>query len=317
MEPCRVWLRLDMPDVYLERLRDGFPECAFRRGPEAALDPAWLAGAEVVYADEPIPDAVLAAMPALRWLHVTWSGAYRFLTPSVLARPVQVTTSRGLHAVTFAEFGLACIFALAKKLPACFANQQRHGWEAPLTETVAGKTLCVVGLGVVGTELARKAHALGMQVLATKGTPGERPPFVAELGPPEALQGFLARADFVVLCLPEAPAFHGYFGEAELRAMRPSAYLINLAPKRCVDEALLVRALKERWIAGAAVDALPREPLPPESELWDLPNALVTPRVAQAIEPPWALRLPILEENLRRFLAGAPLLNAIDKVRGH
>src|SRR5581483_2507393 len=117
MEPCRVWLRLDTPDVYLERLRDGFPECAFRRGPEAALDPAWLAGAEVVYADEPIPDAVLAAMPALRWL--------------------QVTTSRGLHAVTFAEFGLACIFALAKKLPACFANQQRHGWEAPLTETVA------------------------------------------------------------------------------------------------------------------------------------------------------------------------------------
>jgi phosphoglycerate dehydrogenase-like enzyme len=317
MEPCRVWLRLDMPDAYLERLRDGFPKCQFRRGGEAALDPAWLAGAQAIYADEPIPDAVLAAMPALRWLHVTWSGAYRFLTPSVMERPVQVTTSRGLHAVSFAEFGLACIFALAKKLPACFANQQRHGWEAPRTETVAGKTLFVVGLGVVGAELARKAHALGMQVLATKATPIEKPPFVDELGPPEALRAYLGRADFVVLCLPEAPAFHGFVGEAELRAMPPTAYLINLAPKRCVDEALLVRALEERWIAGAAVDALPREPLPPDSALWDLPNAIVTPRVAQAIDPPWTLRLPIFEDNLRRFLAGQPLHNTIDKVRGH
>jgi phosphoglycerate dehydrogenase-like enzyme len=314
---CRVWLRLDLPDAYLDRLRTSFPACEFRRGTEADVEPEWLTEAQVVYADEPIPDSVLTAMPALGWLHVTWSGAYRFLTPSVMERPVQVTTSRGLHAVTFAEFGLACIFALAKKLPACFANQSRHGWEAPLTETVAGKTLFVAGLGVVGTQLARKAHALGMQVIATKATPIHPPPFVAEVGPPEALRPFLARADFVVLTLPEAPAFHGYVGEAELRAMQPTAYLINLAPKRCVDEALLVRALKEGWIAGAALDALPREPLPPDSELWDLPNAIVTPRVAQAIEPPWALRLPILEDNLRRFLAGEPLLNPIDKIRGH
>lgn len=317
MTNCRIWLRLGMPDAYLDPLRASFPACEFRRGGEADVDPAWRATADAVYADTPIPNDVLAAMPALRWLHVTWAGAYRFLCPALLERPVQVTTSRGIHGGTFSEFGLACMFALAKKLPEAWASQRRHAWEPPRTENLAGKTLLVVGLGTIGGELARKAHALGLRVLATKATPTPPPPFVAELGPPEALHAFLPRADFVVLCLPEAPAFERYLSEPELRLMRPTAYLINLSPKRGLDEALLVRALTERWIAGAALDALPHEPLPPDSALWDLPNALITPRIAQAAEPPWALRLPVFEDNLRRFLAGDELINAIDKARGH
>ena len=99
--------------------------------------------------------------------------------------------------------------------------------------------------------------------------------------------------------------------------MQPTAYLVNLSPKCGIDEALLVRALRERWIAGAALDALPREPLPADSELWDLPNVLISPRIAQAARAPWDLRLPIFERNLRRFVAGEPLTDAIDKSRGY
>jgi phosphoglycerate dehydrogenase-like enzyme len=317
MEACRVWLRVDLPDADLVRLQESMPQCEFRRGPEAEIDPAWLADAEVIYAEMPIPNEVLERMPRLRWLQVTWSAGSRFICPAILDRPVQVTTSRGIHGGPFSEFGIACIFALAKKLPECWANQARHEWRPPLTEDVAGKVLFVVGLGIVGTELARKAQALGMRVIATKRTPIPAPPFVEALGPAEALRDFLARADFVALCLPEVASCAGVLGEAELRAMQPSAYLINLSPKCGIDEALLVRALRERWIAGAALDALPREPLPADSALWDLPNVLMSPRIAQAARAPWPLRLPIFERNLRRFVAGEPLVDAIDKARGY
>jgi phosphoglycerate dehydrogenase-like enzyme len=317
MDDCRVWLRLDLPDADLERLRRDYPHCEFRRGGEREIDPAWLRDVDVIYAEQPISDDVLAAMPHLRWLQVTWSAGSRFLTPSLLNRPIEVTTSRGIHGERFSEFGLACIFALAKKLPQCWEQQQRHEWREPWTEEVGGKTLFVVGLGIVGTALARKADALGMHVIASKRTPGPPPPFVAELGTADALVPFLRRADFVVLCLPEVPSCAGVLGAAELRAMKPTAYLVNLSPKCGIAEDVLVRALRERWIAGAALDALPREPLPPDSALWSLPNALITPRAAQGGPPPWRQRLPIFERNLRTFLAGEPLPEAIDKTRGY
>ncbi len=317
MDKCRVWLRLNLPDAELERLQQQFPQCEFGRGREAEVDAAWRADAHVIYADKPIPNDVLAAMPALRWLQATWSAGFGFLCPAIMDRPVQVTTSRGIHAQPFSEFGLACILALAKRFPEVWANQGRHEWRRPHTDDIAGKTVFVVGLGTIGMELARKAHALGMYVVATKASPIPRPPFVDELGAPEAQADYLRRADFVVLCLPDVAANHGYLGEAELRTMKPTAYLINLSPKRGIDEPLLGRALTERWIAGAALDALPREPLPPDSALWDLPNAIISPRIAEAADPPWSLRLPIFERNLHRFLAGEPLADAIDKARGY
>lgn len=317
MDHCRVWLRLNLPDDELARLQGEFPRCEFGRGMEAEMDPAWLAGTHVVYAAKPIPNDVLASMADLRWLQVTWSSGFKFLCPALLDRPVLVTTSRGIHAGPFSEFGLACILALAKRFPTVWANQARHTWDRPHTDDVEGKTLFIMGLGIIGTELARKAHALGMYVVATKGSPIPRPPFVDELGTPDAEAEYLRRADFVVMCLPDIAANNGYLGETALRTLKPTAYLINLSPKRGVEEPLLVRALKERWIAGAALDALPREPLPPDSELWDLPNVIISPRIAEAADPPWSLRLPIFERNLRHFLAGEPLAEAIDKARGY
>jgi phosphoglycerate dehydrogenase-like enzyme len=140
---------------------------------------------------------------------------------------------------------------------------------------------------------------------------------VDELGGPDFLPGLLAQADFVVLCLASIPSTERILGEKELRAMKRSAYLINLTGGKGIEETLLVRALKEKWIAGAALDAFARQPLPPDSELWELPNVLISPRIGGATAQRWDLLMPIFTENLKRFMSGQPLRNLVDKERGY
>lgn len=127
----------------------------------------------------------------------------------------------------------------------------------------------------------------------------------------------LTHADFLVISLPSVPSTDGILGEKELRSMKKSAYLINLTAGRAVEEKLLVKALKEGWIAGAALDAFAKQPLSPDSELWGLPNMIISPRIAGAAANRWDLLMPIFANNLRRFLAGHPLRNLVDKERGY
>jgi len=314
MQPCSVWIRLKLPDEELRSLKRDFPEVSFLSGEEAARDPQQF---DVVFTEEPLPDDLVARLLRLRWLHVTRGGVYPYLSPAIKSRPIRVTGSKGIHGPAFSEFAIACIFALAKKLPQCWENQRRKSWERLEPEELEGKTLGIVGLGAVGSELARKAKGLGLRVVATKRTVEAKPPYVDELGGPEFLPHLLPQADFVVLCLASVPSTERILGEKELRAMKRSAYLINLTGGKAIEEALLVRALKEQWFAGAALDALARQPLPPDSELWSLPNVIISPRIGGAAAQKWELLMPIFSENLRRFLLGEKLLNLVDKERGY
>ena len=202
-------------------------------------------------------------MPNLKWLHVTRGGVNAYLTPTVKSRPIQVTGSKGIHGTVFSEFALACIFMLAKKLPECIDAQKQKRWQKLAPFEIEGKTIGIVGLGTVGLELARKAKALSMRVLATKRTATAKPDYVDELGTAEFLLQLLMQSDFVVLLLASVPSTFNIIGENELRAMKKSAYLINLTGGRAIEEPLLVRALKERWIAGAVLDAFAKQPLAP------------------------------------------------------
>ena len=272
---------------------------------------------DAVFTEEPLPDLLTARMPNLKWLHVTRGGVNAYLTPTVKGRPIQVTGSKGIHGNAFSEFALACIFALAKKLPACWAAQQEKKWWKLTTEEVAGKTLGIVGFGTVGRELALKAKSLGLNVIATKRTVATQPEFVDKLGGPEYLPLLLTQSDFVVLCLASIPSTANIIGEAELRAMKKTAYLINLTGGNAISERLLVQALKEHWIAGAALDAFQRQPLPEDSELWSLPNLIISPRIGGIPAQKWPLLLPIFIDNLKRFLAEEPLRNVVDKELGY
>jgi phosphoglycerate dehydrogenase-like enzyme len=311
-----VWLRLRLPDEEVRRLEEGAPGCAFRRVTDAEADPDWLRDVEVVYAGSPLPNELVERMPKLQWIHAAWAAVGWFLCPAVMARPIQVSSSRGIHGPPFAEFALTCVLTLAKWLPRYWEDKAQRRWEPVAPGLIAGQTLGIVGLGTIGSELARRAKCLGLRVVATKRRVGTKPEYVDELGPPEYLPDLLREADFVVLTAPDVASTRHMLGEAELRAMKPSAHLVNISPKQAIEEQLLVRALKEGWIAGAALDALPREPLPPESELWSLPNVIITPRIG-APEFEWDLLVPIFERNLRCFLAGQPLPNAVDKAWGY
>ena len=313
----KIWLRVRLPEKELSALRTNFPECEFATEADEAIAAERLQGIHGVFTEEVLPDTLVQQMPNLQWLHVTRGGVNAYLTRTVKAYPIQVTGSKGIHGTVFSEFALACIFMLAKKLPECIDAQRQKRWQKLVPFEVEGKTIGIVGLGTVGLELARKANALGMRVLATKRTATAKPDCVDELGTPDFLLQLLAQSDFVVLLLASVPSTFNIIGENELRKMKPSAYLINLTGGRAIEEGLLVRALKEGWIAGAVLDAFAKQPLPEESELWNLPNVIITPRIAGITSQKWPALLPVFQENLRRFIAGEPLQNLVDKALGY
>jgi len=312
-----IWLRANLPAEDVASLRRSEPNCELRQFEDSAIDPQWLSEVDGVFTEEPLPDALVRQMANLRWIHVTRGGVGAYLTPEVKARPIQITGSKGIHGAVFSEFALAAILALAKKLPQCLEAQKQKQWQRLQPVEIEGQTVGIVGLGVAGSELARKAKAFGMRVIATKRTPIDKPDYVDELGGPELLPHLLSQSDFVVLLLASVPSTFNIIGEQELRLMKKTAHLINLTGGRAIEEQLLVRALKERWIAGAALDAFARQPLPPDSELWDLPNVIITPRIAGITSQKWPALLPIFQDNLRRFLAGEPLHNVVNKELGY
>jgi phosphoglycerate dehydrogenase-like enzyme len=313
----RIWLRVKLPEGELASLVHEAPKCELRQGDDDTIDPQWLREVDGVFTEEPLPDALVQKMPNLKWLHVTRGGVHSYLTPAIKARPIQVTGSKGIHGTVFSEFALACILALAKKLPQCIEAQKQKQWQKLAPAEIEGKTLGVVGLGTAGAALARKANALGLRVIATKRTATPKPEYVDELGTPEFLPRLLSESDFVVLLLASVPSTLKIIGEKELRSMKKSAYLINLTGGQAIEERLLARALKEKWIAGAALDAFARQPLPEDSELWDLPNVIISPRIGGLTEQKWEPLLPIFVDNLKRFLSGEPLRNMVDKELGY
>ena len=310
----QVWIRADLPPELLKSVKRNFAGAKFLNG---EIGDSELNKIAVVLAEDPLPDPVVEKMTDLRWVHVTRGGAYPYLTPAIRSRPVQVTCTKGVHGPTFSEFALGLILAMAKGFPQLWEAQSRKKWLRTVPQQIAGLTLGVVGLGTVGSDLARKAKAMNLKVIGTKRTVEFKPDCVDEIGPPEFLDRLLPQSDFVVLCLPSIPSTEKIMGEKELRSMKSSAYLINLTAGRAIEEALLVRALKEKWIAGAALDALPRQPLPSDSELWDLPNVMITPRVSGLREKKWDQVVAIFTGNFQLFLEGKKLQNMVDKEKGY
>ena len=295
-------------------------------GPSAeALDA--VRGAEV-YLGYGFPPALwhaASAPPArLRWVHSAAAGVGASLYPEMRASPVRLTNSAGVHAVPMAESVLAMILHFARGLDLAVRAQAERRWDkapfeaadSPLRE-LGESTLGVVGLGGIGREVARRAHALGMRVLAVKRRPAE-PPAGVELRTGEgALEWLLAESDFVLLALPETATTRTLIGAAELALMRPGAVLLNVGRGKVVDEAALADALRVGRLRGAGLDVFAREPLPPESPLWALPSVLVTPHVSATSRRFWRRQTDLIVENLRRYLAGEPLLNVVDKDAGY
>ncbi len=256
------------------------------------------------------------ASSRLKWIHALTAGVENILTPEVKDSPVIVTHSAGIHAVPIAEHIMTFILSFVRRFNVYFRQQVQSRWNQIRLDELAGKTVGILGMGYVGRALAKRAKAFEMKVVALRRHP-EKPDDVDEVFPPEGLNQVLEAADFVVVCLPLTPETRGLLGEKEFRAMKKSAYLVNIARGQIVDEKALVRALQEGWIAGAGLDVFAEEPLPPESPLWRLENVIITPHQAGGTPYFNQRGINLFAENLKRFLQGEKLVNLVDKDLGY
>jgi phosphoglycerate dehydrogenase-like enzyme len=278
------------------------------------------------------PD-LIAAADRLRWVQAPTASLEHFLFPELVAHPCQLTNMRGLYSDIVADQVIGYILCFARNLHTYIRTQHRAVWspcggEETRTSFATGpgvvsgidlahdqlcqQTLGIIGLGGIGTALARRATAFEMRLIAIDPrTAQTETPF--EVRPPTELDWLLGQSDYVALCAPHTPETAQLIRRTQLQSMKSSARLINVGRGALVSLADLVAALEAKEIAGAALDVFETEPLPSDHALWKLDNVILTPHVAGFGPLIAARHLQVLLDNLRRFVAGQPLLNLVDK----
>jgi phosphoglycerate dehydrogenase-like enzyme len=263
--------------------------------------------------------AVLSGMPKLRWVHTFSAGVDRHVPEMATFDRVLLTNNSGAYDAPIAEHVIAMIFAAAKRVPEHLAAQGRHEWqrETPHAE-VRGQTLVILGMGSIGSELARLASGVGMRVVGIRRDPS-RPggPGVERIVSPGHLVEVAREADYLAVTAALTPQTRGMVSAEVLRALKPTTWVINIARGPIVDEAALAAALQEKRIGGAALDVFETEPLPATSPLWDCANAILTPHISNSSPRVRERSLALVAENVRRFKAGEPLLNVVDRTVGY
>jgi len=279
---------------------------------------AMLAETEVIYGLI-LPRDILKRAPGLKWVQTMSAGVDRFAKTDIWDSPVILTGVSGIHTTPIGEFALLFMLMFAKGAPQCFRMKQDRDWIRYTPTVLRGKTVGIVGLGNIGREIARLSKAFGMRTIATRRTVKQptRGRYVDLLLPVEQQNRLLAESDYVVVATPLTPDTRGLIGEKELRAMKPSACIINIARGGIIDEEALVRALEEKRIAGAGLDVVDTEPLPPDSPLWDFDNVILSPHVSGGMEDYMARATDIFCENIKRYQEGKRLLNVVDKKKGY
>jgi phosphoglycerate dehydrogenase-like enzyme len=227
-----------------------------------------------------VPRQLLGRFTNLRWFQQWGAGADWLLDhPDLAKQKFILTNMSGLHAIPISEYILAFLLAFARDLPRAVRAQARGEWvphEQLRIFELAGKTLILVGVGAIGGKTAQVARPLGMRVLGVRKNPEVNVLGVDDMFSPEHLLEILPEGDFVAVTVPLTLETRGMFGEAQLRAMKETAYLINIGRGGTIDEACLIKALDQGWIAGAGLDVFEEEPLSAESPLWRMENVIIT-----------------------------------------
>jgi phosphoglycerate dehydrogenase-like enzyme len=309
-----------LPPAEVRRLQQLFPCLTVTDAPSRADRLRELPDADVAFLSRLQADE-FAAAARLRWIQSPAAGVAGLLFPDLRASPVVLTNARGIHGDAMAEHVIAMAIVLFRQIHLAIRRQARHEWvkdSQSAFRTLRGRRLGVVGLGAIGTAVAERASALGMEIVAVRRTAAAPcPACVSAVYPPGQLGDLLEHADVVVLTAPLTGETGGLIGSAELCRMKRDAVLINVARGRLVRESDLAAALARGTIAGAALDVFEHEPLAPSSPLWDLPNLVITPHTSAFREDYWALAVDLFAANLRRFERGEPLLNRVDKEAGY
>ncbi len=330
-----VLISAPIEQAWVERLKRVSPDMTIEHQPSLSAEDKLWQEVEIFYGF-PWKVPKLEQTPRLRWLQLYSAGADRLVKHPIFQTDIMITTASGLHAINIAEYVFAMTQAWYRRVPQLFIWKQGKEWNKDKESTESsieemhGKTMGIVGYGSIGRQVARLAQAYGMRVLAMqrgsdhKDTGYQFP----NVGDPEgtlpekyytfdALHDMLKECDVVVAAVPLTAATKAMFNAEAFQAMKDSAFFVNIARGDVCDEAALVAALEQKHIAGAALDVFQQEPLPATSPLWDMPNVLMSPHVS-GVTPHYNERAAtIFEENLRRYLAGQPLYNLVDRKRGY
>lgn len=311
------------PAWFMERLRTDFPEVEVKYSAIKRDDQQALNGADVMIGWS-LPPEQLHAAKSLRWIYSITAAVDQFLYPELISSEIALTNAGGVHGPVVAEHAIAMLLALAKRLPSAVRYQERRKWameaiwnEQSRPREVRGASVVVVGMGSIGAEVASMAVALKMHVIGVREHPERGTAGANEVVGYAALDEVFRRADFVVLATPLTERTHHLIDVRRLQLFKSTAFLINVSRGALVDEAALVKALRDGKIAGAALDVFEEEPLSRWSPLWKMPQVLITPHTAFLTENVWQRHYEMFSANLKRYLAGQPLHGLVDKARGY
>ncbi len=322
-----VLILMDFSDVTLDRLQSVSPRLKLTRlvvDDPSEVPPQLWDTADILYTYNVIPGP--ESVPRLRWVQHHLAGPNNLLaSPLMASRELLVTTTSGLNTRSIAEHAFTMLMAMARNVPEWVRRQQESHWPEDRFTIFPPRDLCgallgIIGYGKIGREVAQMGHAFGMEVIATRRhlTASAAPdPFVGRFYPAEATRTLAGQCDYLVVAVPLTAETRHLVDRSLLEAMKPTAFLINVARGAVVDELALIEALTERRIAGAALDVFEQEPLPDSSPLWRLDNVLITPHIAGNTQRYHERAAEIFAQNLERYLDGRPLLNQVAVERGY
>ena len=278
-----------------------------------------------VYLGSGVPkDFFRAAQPTLRWVHTGSAGVGAALFTEMVESDVVLTNSAGVHAPPMAETVLGMMLHFARGLDYAVRDQQARRWDQTAFATSAsrvielrGATLGIIGYGGVGRAIAEKARCFGMRVLATRRHAQSSDDGTEIVTGRAGLERVLSESDVVVITIPATQQTTRLIGAPEMAMLKPTAVLINVARGTIIDEGALIEALRNNRIRGAGLDVFEKEPLPDDSPLWSLPNALILPHVSATTPRFWERQADLILDNFRRYLRGEPLRNVVDKLAGY
>ena len=302
----------EMKEEYIEQLQRTAPGISITAVPGKQVTSEMIEDAEIIYGWPTMEQ--LEKARNLKWLHLPSAGADGYTQKdSYCNSDIQVTNSSGVFGIPIAEHVFGMILSFNKNLQEYAyqkeAKQWSRHWE---TRDFFGSTMAIIGLGDIGTEVAKRGKAWGATILAVKRTMTSAPEYVDRLYPLEQLEEVLQLADYVVLALPSTSKTRGIITKELLRSMKPSAFLVNIGRGALVDQDALIEALKEGQIAGAGLDVTEPEPLPEDNPLWELPNVILTPHTSGGSPSNDQRRNQIFQQNLISYLNGTRLNNLVD-----
>jgi D-2-hydroxyacid dehydrogenase (NADP+) len=307
--PLNILLRVKLTDDATERVRAISPQITMSR--EVSLGDA-----DVIFGG--LSSRELADAKKLRWVQCPSAGVEHYPLAEMIERDVILTNGQGCYAPEIAEHAFGLLFALTRGI-AAHARQKQWGYEPEPIE-LRGMTMGIIGLGGIGREVARRARAMDMKVIAVDAEPmyGERFAMVDEVRlVDDGLNDLLKRSDVVVSCAPHTPKSRGMLGAEQFAAMKKGSYLINVSRGKIVKTEALLDALRSGQLAGAGLDVTDPEPLPAEHPLWSQPNAIVTSHIAGRSQFSWSRVQNVFCENVLRVARGLAMLNVVDKRKGY